>query len=215
MSEIIEAVKRGDAEAVERLLDADPKLLRASEKNISAIMLALYHGQPAIARLFVERGAELTFHEACALGDGERVMAMLAADPSLLNSKSPDGFPAIGLPIFFRQPDVARYLIEQGADVSAPADNPMRVAPVHAAAAACDRETLLMLLERGADANAKQQLDYTPMHTAASRGDIETAKLLLRFGASPNSLGADGQTPGDVATSHSHPAFAEWIRSVT
>ena len=215
MSEIIEAVKRGDGEAVARLLDADPELLRASEKNISAVMLALYHGKPEMARLFVERGAELTFHEACALGDGERVRAMLTADPSLLNSKSPDGFPAIGLPIFFRQPDVARYLIEQGADVSAPADNPMRVAPVHAAAAACDRETLSMLLERGADANAKQQLDYTPMHTAASRGDIETAKLLLRFGGDPNSLGADGQTPADVATSHSQPAFAEWIRSVT
>lgn len=215
MSEIIEAVKRGDLEAVRDLLEAQPELLHASENNISAILMALYHGKTEVVPLFLERGRELTFHEACAMGDGARVKQLLEADPSLLNSRSPDGFPAVGLPIFFRQPEVARYLIEKGADVAAPSDNPMRVAPVHAAAAACDRETLRMLLERGADANAKQQRDYTPMHTAASRGDIETAQLLLSFGADPRAIGSDGQSPMDVAASHDQPAFAEWIQTVT
>lgn len=215
MSEIIEAVKRGDLATVRDLLDAEPELLEASENGVSAIMLALYHGKPEVAPLFLERGRKLTFHEACAMGDAAQVKQLLEADPSLLNSRSPDGFPAVGLPIFFRQPETARYLIEKGADVNAAAENPTRVAPVHAAAAVRDRETLRMLLERGADANAKQQRDYTPLHTAASRGDIAMAQLLLSFGADPKAVGSDGQSPADVAASHDQPAFAEWISTVT
>ena len=106
------------------------------------------------------------------------VKEMLAEDPQLLHSRTPDGFPAAGLAIFFRHGELARWLIEQGADVNAAADNAMKVAPVHAAAAACDRETMALLLARGADPNAKQQVDYTPLHGAASRGDI-TAPLFV------------------------------------
>ena len=50
---------------------------------------------------------------------------------------------------------VVRSLLQQGADVNAAAENPQRVTPAHAAAAMCDRETMRMLLERGADPNAR------------------------------------------------------------
>jgi ankyrin repeat protein len=173
-------------------------------------MWAVYNGKSDIARLLASR-TPVTFHEACALGDIDRVRTMLDADPSLLNAHAPDGFPPVGLAIFFRQPAVARMLIERGADVAAPADNPMRVAPVHAAAAACDRDTMRLLLERGADPNAKQQMDYTPLHGAASRGDVEMAKMLIARGADRNARGADGKTIAQVAVEHGHADFAKWI----
>ena len=214
MSTFIDAIKAGDAAKVSDLLDQDPSLVRTPENNITPILLAVYHGKADIARLLAERaGDDITIGEACAIGDSERVKAMLARDPSLLNSRTADGYPIAGLPIFFRHPELARWLLEQGADVNAVAENAQRVAFVHAAAAACDHETMRMLLERGADANAKQQLDYTPMHTAASRGDKEMAKLLLAHGADPNAKGSDGQSPADVARSHKQPEFAEWIES--
>lgn len=215
MSELIEAVKRGDGAAVERLLDADPSLVHESENGASAVLLAIYYGKPEIVRLFLARGRELTFPEACAVGDTDLVQRMLARDPSLLQSRSPDGFPSLGLAIFFRHSELARYLIAQGADVNAAAQNAQRVAPVHAAAAVQDHEILRMLLERGADANARQQSNFTPMHTAASRGDIEMAKLLLRFGARADDRTEGGETPADVALGHGHPEFGEWLRSVT
>ena len=126
-------------------------------------------------------------------------------------SRSADGFPGLGLAIFFGHGALARWLIEQGADVNAPAENAARVAPLHAAAAVRDRETMRLLLERGADANAKQQSDFTPLHGAASRGDIEMAQLLIEHGADRGARTADGMTPDEVALKYNQSAFAEWF----
>ncbi len=211
--ELIDAVKGNDAARVAALLDEDRSLLSAKEGPTSAILLALYHGHPAIAQLFVDHGASLTFAEACALGDRERVRQLLEKDPSLLLSYSDDGFPATGLAIFFRHPELARELIKRGADVNAQARNPQRVAPVHAAATVCDRETMKLLLERGADPNARQQMGFTPFHSAASRGDIEMAKLLVAHGADPHARTDDGKNALDIAEKYDQPAFAEWFRA--
>lgn len=211
MSELSEAIKRGDRAAVESLLDADPSRAAQAENNVTPLLLAVYHGKAEIARLLIERGVPVSFGEAVALGDTDRVKRMLADDPALLHARTPDGYPPAGLAIFFRHGELARWLIEQGADVNAYADNPNRVAPVHAAAASCDHETMKLLLARGADVNAKQVMDYTPLHGAASRGDIEMGKLLLAHGADREARAADGMTPADVARKYGHLEFAEWI----
>lgn len=212
MSEFTDAIKAGDAEKVEALLDADPSLLQSTENNVSPILLAIYHGKPELADLLASR-TEPSFHEAIALGDEPRVQSQLARDPSLLDTRSPDGYPPLGLAIFFRHGALARWLIEQGADVSAYADNANRVAPVHAAAASCDHETMRLLLARGADVNARQQLDYTALHGAASRGDRSMAELLLEHGADRHAKGSDGMSVADVARKYKHPEFAEWIEA--
>src|SRR5689334_13475619 len=112
--ELIAAVQNGNAARVAELLDADPSLLTARAGNVSAILLAIYYQHPEIARIFVERGAELTFAEACAVGDEARALALLDRDPSLLHQRSDDGYPAVGFAIFFRHPALARALIERG-----------------------------------------------------------------------------------------------------
>ena len=213
MSEWTDAIRQGDAARVAALLDENPALVRMAEDNVTPLLLAIYHGQRDIVRLLVERGAPVSFGEACALGDEERVRELLAVDPALLRSRSADGFTGLGLAIFFGHGALARWLIEEGADVNAAAENPQRVAPVHAAAALRDRETMRLLLERGADPNAKQQMDYTPLHGAASRGDIEMAELLLAHGARRDAPASDGMTPAEVARKYGHPAFAEWIEA--
>ncbi|MCU1231887.1 MAG: ankyrin [Acidobacteria bacterium] len=210
---LIDAVKRGDADAVAQLLDDDPSLLAAKAGNIPLTLLALYHGHATVAQLFVARGAELSFPEACALGDEARVRELLERDPSLLDRKSDDGFPPLGLAIFFRQPAMARLLIERGADVDAHAENAQRVAPLHAAAAVCDRETAALLLERGADPNTRQDRDFTPLHGAASRGDVELGRLLIAHGADAKAV-ADRKTPAEMARELGQGEFAEWLDSV-
>lgn len=214
MSELTDAIQQGDVSRVQALLDSDPALLQSQEGPVTPILLAIYHGKSDVARLLAGRGAPVSFPEACALGDLALVERMLDADPNALHVRSADGYPPLGLAIFFRHPDIARLLIERGADVSAPAENAQKVAPVHAAAAACDHATMRLLLERGADPNAHQQLDFTPMHGAASRGDVEMAKLLLEYGAERNPKGADGQTPADAARGHGQAGFAEWIEEL-
>jgi ankyrin repeat protein len=214
MSELTDAIKAGDAARAASLIDADPALLTQSENGVTPLLLAMYHGKPELARLLADRGAPLSFGEAVALGDTERVQSMLAADPQLLHSRTPDGYPAAGLAIFFRHSALARLLIEAGADVNAAAENAQRVAPLHAAAAVCDHDTMRLLLERGADPNARQQLDYTPLHGAAARGDEESAKLLLAHGARRDPKATDGMTPADVARKYGKVEFAEWLDSL-
>lgn len=214
MSELAEAIKAGDAERVRALIDADASLLRTPENNVTPLLLAVYLGKPELARLLVERGAPVSFAEACALGDEPRAKEMLAADPDVLQSRTADGFPALGVAIFFGHGALARWLIDQGADVNAAAENAARVAPLHAAAAVRDRETLRLLLDRGADPNARQQSDYTPLHGAASRGDVEIAKLLLAHGAQSDARATDGMTPADVARKYGQNEFAEWMEGV-
>jgi len=212
--EMIEAIQKGDAARVSALIDKDSSLLNAKSGTITSLLLALYHGHPEIAQLLVKRGAKVSFPEACALGDSG-ALKLLDRDPSLLNAFSEDGFPALGLAVFFRHPELAGKLIERGADVNAAAKNPQRVAPVHAAATVRDHDTMRLLLERGADPNARQQMGFTPFHSAASRGDVKMAKLLLEFGADPNAITEDGKSAADIAEKYGQPAFAEWLRGMS
>jgi ankyrin repeat protein len=210
MGELLEAIKAGDMARVVALLDAGTPADAAGD-GVSPLLTAIYHGRADIAALLVARGATVSFPEACALGDRERVVAMLSGDPALLDQRSADGHTPVGLAIFFGHPEVARFLIERGADITAHSGNAQQVAPVHAAAAVCDRATMNLLLARGADVNAKQQSDYTPLHGAASRGDIEMATLLLAHGADREARGTDGLTPAGVAEKYGQQAFAEWL----
>lgn len=211
MSELGDAIKAGDADRVAELLEREPASLAGGEGNVSALLLAVYHGKPDIVRLLVERGAPVSFAEACAIGDAARVKEMVDADPDVVRSRSADGFSAAAMAIFFGHGELARWLYEHGADVNAAAENDARVAPVHAAAAVCDHETMRVLLDRGADPNARQQMDFTPLHGAASRGDIAMAEMLLAHGALRDVKSADGLTVGDMARKYSQPAFAEWF----
>ena len=213
MSALTDAIAAGDVALVASSIDADASVLSARENGVTPLLFALYHGRGEVVRLLLDRGAPVSFAEACAIGDLPRVEGMLADDAALLDRRSEDGFPPVALAVFFRHPDVARLLIERGADVGAVADNAQRVTPAHAAAAVCDRDSMALLLARGADANARQQGDYRPLHGAASRGDIEMAKLLLAHGAERDAKGADGLTAADVARKYGHPEFAEWIES--
>jgi len=206
MEELLDAIRKGDLALVGRLLDSDPSLLDGP-----GLLQAIYHGRADVAQLFLARGHRPTLHEAAALGDSARVRELLDADPSQLDSFGDDGFNAIGLAIFFRHAALAKMLIERGADVAAPARNPMKVAPVHAAATQGDRETMQLLLDRGADPNARQQMDYTPLHGSAGRGDIETARLLIAHGADPRAKASDGKTPADLARERGFDELAQLL----
>ncbi|KAK8783496.1 hypothetical protein V5799_010140 [Amblyomma americanum] len=69
---------------------------------------------------------------------------------------------------------------------------------------ACDRghlEVVKLLLDRGADPEAKDAEGQTPLHYAASCGHQQVAELLLKRGARRDVKDADGQTPAQVALS--------------
>jgi uncharacterized protein len=153
---------------------------------MSDVLQAVYRGDRDEAERLA-RGRELDVFEASALGRTERVRELVDADPSLANAWADDGFQPLGLASFFGQPETARVLVERGADVNSASRNQMKVMPLHSAAAARDPqvryEIAELLLEAGADPNARQQDDYTPLMAADQHGDARLRELLVRHGA--------------------------------
>src|SRR5215212_1170809 len=100
--EIFEAIDRGDEGAVGAAIRSDPGRAAArDEDGVSATMHALYHGRTAIADSIAAALPELDVFEAAALGRAERVRELVAGDPALVRSLSPDGFTALHYPAFF------------------------------------------------------------------------------------------------------------------
>lgn len=203
---LFEAIKHGDMAQVEALLAADADLARArTGDGVSAVLLALYYDQTAIAERLIAQAGPLNIFEAAAAGRAAEAGELLAADPALANAVAPDGFSPLGLAAFFGRPDVAALLVAHGAAVNKASENRMRVMPLHSAVASRQREITALLLEHGADVNAAQADDFTPLHEAAQNGDLDLAQLLLRYGADAQARKADGQSALDLARAYQHP----------
>jgi len=207
------AIRKGDTRAVEALLDADPALVNARRPDGSSFVLyAVYCGQARLVNVFKERGRAIDLFEATAAGDAPAVRAFLAADPRAAKAFSPDGFPVLGLAVFFGHATLADLFLAAGADPSAPSTNAMCVAPLHSATSRGDAAMVRKLLEKGADPNAKQQGGWTALHNAASQGNVEVVRLLRSNGADVAARTDEGKTAADLAAERGHAVLAEALR---
>src|SRR5688572_24310848 len=136
----------------------------------SAILTAMYQNQRDEAKRLAAGADTLTVWEAAALGADDRLQVLLDGDAALANAFAPDGHTPVGLAAFFAPPSTAKLLLERGADVAAAARNDMKVQPLHAAVASRNAGAVALLLDRGADPNARQQIGYTPLMGAAGSG---------------------------------------------
>jgi ankyrin repeat protein len=177
---------------------------------VSPILDALYHGRADEAeRLLAETGAErLTIHEAAAMGAGARIAALLDDDASAANAWSPDGFQPLGLAAFFGRREAVELLLARGGEVNTHARHPFHVAALHAALAGPLPNIARLLVDAGADVNARQQAGITPLHETAQNGDLELTQLLLDHGADPSALDDQGKTPAATAREHGHETLA-------
>jgi uncharacterized protein len=180
----------------------------------SAILDALYRGQGDQARRLAAASPRLTIWEAAALGADAAVDSLLREDPALVNAWAPDGHTPLGLAAFFATDSTVRLLIERGAAVHAAARNPMHVQPLHAAIAAGHVDTARVLLEHGADVNARQQAGYTPLMGAAAAGEADLVDLLLGRGADVSAVSDDGRTAAAVARERGYDGIAAHLTRV-
>src|SRR5512143_3812977 len=135
-ADLIAGVKEGDATRVAELVAEQPALATARDlRGVSALMLARYRLDRAVTDALLQADPELDVFEATALGYVDRLRARLDEDAGAAQARSADGYTALHFAAFFGKAEVARILLEAGAEVNAVAGNEMRVQPLHSAAA--------------------------------------------------------------------------------
>lgn len=207
--EFFTAVKRGDRDAVEKMVRADPALMSAKDEHgTSALLLAYYHGKAEVANTLLSHRPDLDMREAATVGDAARIRELGARDKTRVNAFGEDGFHPLGLAAFFKRPDAVRALLDLGADARL-ATRPAGFTPLHSAVAddagqTAAKEIVRMLLDAGADPNARSASGGTPLHTAAFTGDVVLVRTLLGAGASPVIEDAKGRTSLDLARERGH-----------
>ena len=193
--ELFATIEAGDVGAVRAILDGDPSIAGVRDAlGVSVVMRARYRLDDALLEAVMSARPSLDVFEAAALGDLERMIESLDADPSLVSAFSSDGFSPLHLAAFFGKSDAARALLGRGADVDARGRGWMTGTPLHSAASANHTEVATVLLDAGADPNARQSGGWTPLHAAAMNGNLALVELLLAHGVDPAAENDDGAT---------------------
>jgi uncharacterized protein len=215
MSEIFDAIEAGDFERVKTQVQEQPDVLE--ERNDAGVVPAVwahYEEQHEIAGWLREQlDRPLDLWEAAAFGDDGRVREVLEAAPGEVDSFSPDGFTPLHLASFFGHEEIARYLLERGADVTAVARNELLVTPLHSATAEDRHDVAVALVQAGAPVNATMEKRYTPIQNAAMAGNVDTIRLLLDAGADPTYKMEYDKNAIDFAREKGHPEAAEVLEA--
>lgn len=156
-------------------------------------------------------------------GNADRVEALLDEAPQALHARNERGDSVLLTAVYCGRKDVLDRLLARGPGVSLHEacalglEDRVRVhldaspasvgthshdgfTPLHLAAFFGHRELALLLLDRGADVNARSKSERfaranTPLHAAAANKQVEVARLLVERGADVNAKDGHGFTP--------------------
>ncbi|WP_420617191.1 ankyrin repeat domain-containing protein [Candidatus Palauibacter sp.] len=188
---------------------------------------------PAVALLAVLlSGALLTdspVADAAMTGDLASVRTLLS-DGADVNAPQGDGMTALHWAARAANADLARLLLEAGADVGA-ATRIGAYTPLHLASEVGGSEIVGLLLEAGAEqtATTADVGGATPLHLAAGAGEADAVRLLMEHGGDADVREARwGQTPLMYAAARGReaavralleggadPALATWVTDIT
>jgi uncharacterized protein len=188
----VEAVSRGDVEAVNAALNAgiDPNIRddKDGEKS-TVLMIAAFAGHLKVTELLLNRGADVeakTPHGRtalmwAALGAHTDVTSALLAKGADVNAVDDNNATALFLAIQGNGPDTVRLLLKTGAraDILPKEAGSLWRVIFHSR---CD-QCVAALLDGGIDVNGKDRFGQTPLMLAVDSARTSAAKLLLDKGA--------------------------------
>lgn len=192
VASFVSAVRSHDTRAVEKLIAANPELVKAQDRSGST---PLHHaagfGTLATMKLLLDKGADVNAANKrkstplfWALHDEAKVRLLLNRHAAI-DAKTADGRSLVyqaasmgnSIPLL-------RLLLDKGA--SPDVKTLTGLTPLMAASGRANIEAMRLLIEKKADVNAKNEAGATPLIAAASTGKAEAVRMLLEKGADPN-----------------------------
>lgn len=146
---LFRAIERGNVAKVRTLLDEGADAAMQNAAGSSALTVAVMHGRVEVARLLIERGADL-----------ER-----------------EGHDRLDAAVNKRNLAMVELLLDAGVDVNAASGWELLTA-LHIAASGGHTEMVDLLLARGADPEARDRRMETPLMKASKRGHATCVALL-------------------------------------
>jgi ankyrin repeat protein len=142
--------------------------------------VAAVFGNKDLVDLLVTNKSEYNIQDAAAIGDLERVKALLKDNPDLVLSQDFSGQTALYWAAAQGQTGAVKLLLANKADVNAKAGKSGST-PLFGAVFSRHKEVVELLLTGGADVNAKSN-DETPLRYAESVDCEDIADLLRQHG---------------------------------
>ncbi len=142
---------------------------------------------------FVMQHGGTELHRAAVNGDIDRAMELVGFGLEL-EARDNRGFTPLHAAIWESQEEMAKFLIEQGANVDARILGAFDWSAIEAAARFGLLATLELLLEKDANINSRTFKDETPLHLAIDYKNYRAAELLIDSGADVNAITNNGST---------------------
>ena len=190
------AARAGLLDEVQSLIDRDASILDAKDDGGRTPLqrAALVYGSckecEQVVDFLLEHGAKVDIFTASTFCDADVVRTELAREPELVKQRC-EGSSPLNWAVRPRRnvdaaPEICKVLIAAGADVHDLDQYESDMTPLHHAAEWGPKVCLQLvdlLLEAGADLNAKDQQGWTALQYAKDRGRKEMADHLTKLGA--------------------------------
>ena len=197
-----EASKWGRMKVIRLLLKHGAELTTQDNDRSTPLHEASIWGRTAVACVLVEHGADVTAQDVDGSTPLHRASGFLwQGGHSIPDLPEYDVDPTVhdggGPEAHLGSVDVARVLIENGADVTA--QNKHRSSPLHLASIGGYVDLARFLVVQGADATAPDKIKQTPLHGASVLGIVDLARLFVEHSADTTAKDDYGCTPLHVA----------------
>ncbi|MFC2162030.1 ankyrin repeat domain-containing protein, partial [Acidobacteriota bacterium] len=209
--EIFDAVQKGDLTKVKYLVQNNPNLVKANDKNDDTpLHIAADAGHLEIVRFLIQKGADLnSFNSSrrnpvlmAGYNGHQDVVKFLLESGAIFNYVDDRGYSPLRWAAVRGNKDVVELFVSSGAKIS-----------IHEAAACGHIGFIDKGLSAGEDINGLNQDGRTPLHQTVYSGNLETIEYLIKKGADVNAKSSNNETPLDLAVESERQEIADVLRS--
>ena len=230
---LVDAVRRGDADAVRALLHGGADVDSATPDGATALLWAVHTDQPELVGLLLEAGADIEITNRYGVGPASlaaengnaAILERLLEAGVYANETLPGGETLLMTAARTGEPETVRTLLAHGADPNIREMTRGQTALMWAAANN-NAAAIHVLVEQGADINARTDnpspgrgstfaypspTGFSPLMFAVRAGHIDATRVLLDGGADVNDTVSDGESALVVAAANANWELAAYL----